>query len=210
MALDPRGSCGFVGALLFGMALFLAPGVALCCTCATVAGSPLLAEQMPDIQRKDSVVFVGVVERLVPEIVDFDLLWRRIFREERPADPSFSQMRNFCLRLPAEYFTSVERNQVGAAKTKAELDAVLEKFERRERRVTLRIMETFGPHRRGSILVYTGYGGGDCGVDFESGQRWLVVAFRDTHGRISTGICSATGLAAERQKTIKSLRELNR
>lgn len=45
----------------------------------------------------------------------------------------------------------------------------------------------------GVVEVYTGMGGGDCGYDFETGERYLVFAHRDPDdGRLRTGICTLT------------------
>lgn len=41
-------------------------------------------------------------------------------------------------------------------------------------------------------MVQTGFGGGDCGYHFKSGSRYLVYAWVDNSGNLSTGICSGT------------------
>jgi hypothetical protein len=40
------------------------------------------------------------------------------------------------------------------------------------------------------VVVYTGFGGGDCGYPFEVGKEYLVYAYDDTD--LVTGICSLT------------------
>src|SRR5262245_49165055 len=42
-------------------------------------------------------------------------------------------------------------------------------------------------------VVVTGEGRGDCGVPFEVGQAYLVFAYLDDAGRLSTNICTGTG-----------------
>src|SRR5689334_14763519 len=41
-------------------------------------------------------------------------------------------------------------------------------------------------------IVETGMGGGDCGYWFEKGKSYLVVAWKEDNGSLSTGICSGT------------------
>jgi hypothetical protein len=59
---------------------------------------------------------------------------------------------------------------------------------------------------RKSILVTTGIGGGDCGFDFEAGKQYLVYAFADKSGQLSTGICSRTALLDESKADLSYLR----
>jgi hypothetical protein len=56
------------------------------------------------------------------------------------------------------------------------------------------------------VLVTTGIGGGDCGFDFEIGEQYLVYAFADASGHLSTGICSGTALLEESQSKLSYLR----
>jgi len=57
-----------------------------------------------------------------------------------------------------------------------------------------------------SILVTTGLGGGDCGFHFEVGEQYLVYAYADESGRLSTGICSGTARLEESQANLSYLR----
>jgi len=70
----------------------------------------------------------------------------------------------------------------------------------------MRIEEAFAGPRSGFVVVHTGLGYGDCGVDFEKGQRWLVDASIE-NGKITTSIASTTGPVEERQPAITRLRE---
>lgn len=47
------------------------------------------------------------------------------------------------------------------------------------------------------VLLTTGLGGGDCGFEFEIGKKYLVDAYADESGQLSTGICSGTRLLGE-------------
>ena len=77
---------------------------------------------------------------------------------------------------------------------------------------TPKIIVTFTDNRwyKGSqqnrVEVETGLGGGDCGFPFELGKRYLVYASKEDSGRLSTGICSATGLAQDKEGDLAFLR----
>src|SRR2546430_11315140 len=56
------------------------------------------------------------------------------------------------------------------------------------------------------VKVRTGLGGGDCGFDFETSQKYLVFAYQDDSGELSTSICSSTALLEESQSNLAYLR----
>jgi len=56
------------------------------------------------------------------------------------------------------------------------------------------------------LQVETGLGGGDCGFAFEIGKQYLVYAYKDDSGRLSTGICSATASLEESRSNLAYLR----
>jgi hypothetical protein len=47
------------------------------------------------------------------------------------------------------------------------------------------------------IEVLTGLGGGDCGYPFQTGADYVVYAYKNSEGRLETGICSRTRPLAE-------------
>jgi hypothetical protein len=55
------------------------------------------------------------------------------------------------------------------------------------------------------VKVRTGLGGGDCGFDFETSETYLVFAYKDDSGRLSTGICTLTALLEESQSNLAYL-----
>lgn len=61
-------------------------------------------------------------------------------------------------------------------------------------RVTFDISHSYKGAGLREVAVTTGLGGGDCGFNFEVGKQYLVFAFADSSGHLSTGICSGTGL----------------
>src|SRR5260370_33070493 len=52
------------------------------------------------------------------------------------------------------------------------------------------------------VRVRTGIGGGDCGFNFETNEMYLVFAYKDDSGELSTGICSSTAFIAESQANL--------
>jgi hypothetical protein len=56
------------------------------------------------------------------------------------------------------------------------------------------------------VKVRTGLGGGDCGFDFETSKKYLVFAYQDDSGQLSTGICSSTALLEESRSNLAYLR----
>lgn len=62
------------------------------------------------------------------------------------------------------------------------------------RKVRLRVTEHFGglAPEQSEVEVWTGRGGGDCGIAFEAGETWLIDAFASEDGAFHTGICSFT------------------
>lgn len=63
------------------------------------------------------------------------------------------------------------------------------------------------------ITIETGLGGGDCGYGFERGVEYIVYAFKQPNGQLSTGICSPTrpvSSAAEDLKYFSQLADADR
>lgn len=54
------------------------------------------------------------------------------------------------------------------------------------------ITHTFKGEKADTVTILTGFGHGDCGIQFEKGQDYLVF----THGKNETSNCSRTALAA--------------
>jgi hypothetical protein len=58
--------------------------------------------------------------------------------------------------------------------------------------VSLEMLHSYRGDQRSSIRLSTGLGGGDRGFDFEVGKQYLVYAFKDEAGELSTNICTGT------------------
>lgn len=92
--------------------------------------------------------------------------------------------------------------------TRGDRDIAEEDAERLfRRRVKLEVEESFKGASTRTAVLYTGWGGGDCGYRFERGSRYLVYA-RDNDGGLYTGICHATKRVEEAAGEIPVLRGL--
>lgn len=72
--------------------------------------------------------------------------------------------------------------------------------------VSFSVSRSYRGVQQQNVQVETGLGGGDCGFRFEKGKRYLVYAYKNDSGRLSTGICTATALLDESQANIAYLR----
>src|SRR6202051_2352846 len=58
--------------------------------------------------------------------------------------------------------------------------------------VSLEILHSYRGDHQKPMRLSTGLGGGDCGFDFEVGKQYLVYAFKDEAGELSTNIRTRT------------------
>lgn len=72
-------------------------------------------------------------------------------------------------------------------------------------KVTFDVSRTYKGKVQRSATITTGVGHGDCGFEFRVGKSYLVYAYRDSSGLLSTGICSATALLEESQANLSYL-----
>jgi hypothetical protein len=78
-----------------------------------------------------------------------------------------------------------------------------------QRSVTFAVKESFRGPRDKMIVVKTGMGGGDCGIDFQRGRDYLVYAYRDKVTRtLYTGVCTRTTYAENASNDLLYLRSL--
>jgi len=57
-----------------------------------------------------------------------------------------------------------------------------------------------------TVQLQTGLGGGDCGFQFELKRRYLVYAYKNENGQLSTGICTETAPIEESGTNLAYLR----
>ncbi|MEP7342984.1 MAG: hypothetical protein ABI977_34975, partial [Acidobacteriota bacterium] len=60
-----------------------------------------------------------------------------------------------------------------------------------KKRVTFKVSKGWKNADSDEITVFTGIGGGDCGIRFVKDEKYLVDAYKIS-GKLETGICSAT------------------
>jgi len=79
----------------------------------------------------------------------------------------------------------------------------------RTKTVRLAVNESFRGTEERVLEIETGTGGGDCGFAFESGQNYLVYAYRNKEtGRLGTGICTRTQLLSKAAEDLEYFRGL--
>ena len=80
-----------------------------------------------------------------------------------------------------------------------------------QRVFTFRVEEPFRGVDAVEVKVVTGIGGGDCGYNFQIGERYLVYAGRDAKGdAYPTSICTRTRLVSEAGEDLEYIRNLSK
>jgi len=74
------------------------------------------------------------------------------------------------------------------------------------RLVTVRVTEVFSGRKQEKFELRTGLGGGDCGFDFETGESYLIYAFRNAEGIFYTDMCSHTSQTEYAEPDLRILR----
>src|SRR5260370_16239921 len=74
-----------------------------------------------------------------------------------------------------------------------------------EMEVSFEVLRSYRGAKDKRVKVRTGLGGGDCGFDFETSKKYLVFAYQDDSGQLSTNICSSTALLEESQSDLAYL-----
>ncbi len=140
-------------------------------------------------------MILGVVEDVYPKSMsEIKIRWHQRYGEDLSEDkpPTVERMREFSLYFWGDAFSAAEQERIRTAKSIDELESAVQEFWMTPRRVRFKVTEVFAGPKIAALVLYTGLGGGDCGVDFRAGQRWLVDAYRDAAGRWVAHICSAT------------------
>lgn len=78
-----------------------------------------------------------------------------------------------------------------------------------ERKVTIKVEKYWLGVKERIVTIYTGIGGGDCGVNFEKGKRYFFSP-QYLEGRLQTGICdylSSEEMEAD-GKSVKNFNEI--
>jgi hypothetical protein len=183
-------------------------GSAAACSCPPPQPGTQPALRVPSLDG-DSAVFVGVVEEVYPkDLPAYKAHWRQMYHEDLSEDrpPSVEQLRSFLLQIWAKIYSPAEKEKMDKAKSIDDLESAVEPFWLTPRRIRLRISEPFAGPKSGRLVLYTGIGGGDCGVDLKVGEQWLVDADRDEAGRWIAHFCSVTIPVSEAGDVLHVLR----
>lgn len=207
---DRIGSGAMIRLLVIISCLFF-PGSALACKCVLVR--PLCAE-LPSLKDPGGAIFIGKVTEVYPR-GDLERYYRTMLPGRKLGDvesnpPSLKELKEGQLRLWRGIMNAAEVRRLLEASTVEEfsplLDGVGWPF---VRRVRLEVWERFsGPESR-NFELFTGLGGGDCGVEFKEGEEWLVYASQDQKsGRWGAGICGHSSLLKDSANEVAVMRAL--
>lgn len=192
----------------WAMAGILSIRVAAACSCVP---QPIL--RIPSLRGKNVAVFVGVIDEVFPkDRSECAARYQEISHERLSGDtpPSPGLLRMFVLQFWPTLFSPIERERIQAAKSLSELESAVAPFWLTPRRIRLKIEEPFAGPLVGTFVLYTGLGGGDCGVGFRVGERWLVDAYLDEAGRWIAHLCSVTLPVADASAVLTRLRAKRR
>jgi hypothetical protein len=155
------------------------------CQCAppppgAVAPNPAVCNSLPDLSREDQAIFVGTVTDVYPKSPEHMLkLWEGFLGkpvvEDGPA-PTLAEMKRIVVGMWRQTLSAFEIRQVLSAHSEEDLEAIVDHALGWEmaKRVRLRVSEAFTSGLGEDFELFTGMGGGDCGIQFEEGQSYLV------------------------------------
>jgi hypothetical protein len=72
--------------------------------------------------------------------------------------------------------------------------------------VSFAVLRAYSDVQQKHLQLRTGLGGGDCGFTFEVGEEYLVDAYKNDSGELTTSICSDTDLLENSQDEVAYLR----
>ena len=73
-------------------------------------------------------------------------------------------------------------------------------------RISFEVLRSYSDTQEKHLQLRTGFGGGDCGFNFEVGEQYLVDAYKDDSGQITTSICSKTAPLEDSEVALTYLR----
>ncbi len=164
----------------------------------------------PDPKGQDIALFVGEVVDVYPKSIEHYMeIVRQVqlsLPQEKKTDGGEIQ-RQLWLKVWGQELTAEEREKLehsDAGRASSPFAGMHWNF---PRRVRFRIVERFAGTASLDFELFTGIGGGDCGVGFEVGQTYLVDSFQqDKATRWSASICSGTRHVKYATEDLRSLR----
>jgi hypothetical protein len=117
-----------------------------------------------------------------------------------------------CARIkpPCEAYGSASAVFIGVVVGEAPIPAQDEQYQYRQRSVSFAIEEIFHGIQGTAAEVITGKGGGDCGVEFKRGERYLVYTYTNPQdNKLHTNICTRTRALSQASEDLQYLRRLS-
>jgi len=148
---------------------------------------------LPSPSDTRTAIFVGTVTDVYP--ADSIREYKEALLANVPQSVSFmDQLKGGWIRLWRGVLLPEEEQKIMSAKSPFDLAAPLKGMSwSLPRRVRFDVLEQFKGATDGRFELFTGIGGGDCGVEFHKGEVFLVVARLNTFTRRwTTSICSRT------------------
>jgi hypothetical protein len=87
-------------------------------------------------------------------------------------------------------------------------DLILASIDEAQVEYTFRVSRVYKGSARREVKVATGFGGGDCGDRFDPDKRYVVYAFEEKKGTLTTGICAGNFEAEGENEDLRYLRKL--
>jgi hypothetical protein len=115
-------------------------------------------------------------------------------------------MKRVTLFMWRDMITAAQLEQLRQATSMDDIEGPAQGVRWPGRRVRLKVLERFAGPELPDFELFTGMGGGDCGVEFQEGEEYVVSAWRDKGGRWVTSICSPTFRVTENPEYVKVLR----
>jgi hypothetical protein len=113
-------------------------------------------------------------------------------------------------RPPCEEYGSASAVFIGVVIGESSIDSQDGEYQSQKRSVSFAVEETFHGLKGTSAEVITGIGGGDCGVGFKRGERYLVYAYTNPQdNKLYTSICMRTRALSQAGEDLQYLRGLS-
>lgn len=195
--------------LFFIIICFLLPAVASACSC--ISKGPFCAD-LPAGDSANRAVFIGTVIEVYPSesvMGYFEALYgRKATGGRQNWTPSLNDLKKGLLKIWRSDLTAEESRRLSAARTEREIGPLLDGvFWVHGRKVRFAVSEWFTGPATPNFELFTGQGLGDCGIQFKTGEAWLISADQDPKSRRwSSDICGRSERLMHARSEVAALR----
>lgn len=195
--------------LFFIIICLLLPAVASACSC--ISKGPFCAD-LPARDSANRAVFIGTVIEVYPSesvMGYFEALYgRKATGGRQNWTPSLNDLKKGLLKLWRSDLTAEESRRLSAARTEQEIGPLLDGvFWVHGRKVRFAVSEWFTGPATPNFELFTGQGMGDCGIQFKTGDAWLISADQDPKSRRwSADICGRSRRLMHARNEVAALR----